>query len=126
MRRLGVQAGNWLTPEQGRRLLVRTQPTTPREARDQLPPDGSIDVLGRLLAYMYRHGESGNFRQSLSGELLREGYSKAFLTDYRAAQGFPNISALYKTTLVDLEKDGRESRRGFWNRYGARLVMKSR
>ena len=88
----------------------------------QLPPGGSIDVLGRLLAYVYRRGESRNFRQSLSGELLREGYSKAFLTDYRAAQGFPNITALYKSTLVDLEKDGRESRRGFWNRYRARYA----
>ena len=88
----------------------------------QLPPDGSIDVLGRLLAYADRRGESGNFRQSLSGELLREGYSKAFLTDYRAAQGFPNITALYKATLVDQKKDGRESRRGFWNRYGAQYA----
>jgi len=88
----------------------------------QLPPDGSIDVFGRLLAYVYRRGESGNFRQSLSGQLLREGYSKALLTDYGAAQGFPNISAPYKATLVDLEKDGRESRRGFWNRYGARYA----
>ena len=88
----------------------------------QLPPDGSIDVLGRLLAYVYRRGESGNVRQSLSGQLLREGYSKALLTDYGAAQEFPNISAPYKATLVDLEKDGRESRRGFWNRYGARYA----
>ena len=70
----------------------------------QLPPDGSIDVLGRLLAYVYRRGESGNVRQSLSGELLREGYSKAFLTDYRAAQGFPNISALYKAPWSILKR----------------------
>jgi site-specific recombinase XerD len=34
VRRLGVRLGNWLTPEQGRRLLEHSQPTTPREARD--------------------------------------------------------------------------------------------
>jgi site-specific recombinase XerD len=34
VRRLGVRLGNWLTPEQGRRLLTRRTPTTPRELRD--------------------------------------------------------------------------------------------
>ena len=34
VRRLGVRLGNWLTPDQGRRLLTRRTPTTPRELRD--------------------------------------------------------------------------------------------
>jgi site-specific recombinase XerD len=34
VRRLGVRLGNWLTPEQGRRLLTQRTPTTPRELRD--------------------------------------------------------------------------------------------
>src|SRR5579862_3100905 len=34
VRRLGVRLGNWLTPEQGRRLLTRRTPATPRELRD--------------------------------------------------------------------------------------------
>jgi hypothetical protein len=34
VRRLGVRLGNWLTPEQGRRLLEHPQTATPREARD--------------------------------------------------------------------------------------------
>src|SRR5713101_3608649 len=34
VRRLGVRLGNWLTPEQGRRLLTRRAPATPRELRD--------------------------------------------------------------------------------------------
>ena len=88
----------------------------------QLPPDGSIDVLGRLLrvhvqARRIWQLSSVSQRRTPSGRVF-----EAFLTDYRAAQGFPNISALYKATLVDLEKDGRESRRGFWNRYGARYA----
>src|SRR5258707_10953531 len=33
VRRLGVRLGNWLTPEQGRRLLTRRAPATPREIR---------------------------------------------------------------------------------------------
>src|SRR5881275_460172 len=35
VRRLGVRLGNWLTPEQGRRLLDATTPASPREVRDQ-------------------------------------------------------------------------------------------
>src|SRR3954451_18578498 len=35
VRRLGVRLGNWLTPEQGRRLLTRRTPTTLRELRNQ-------------------------------------------------------------------------------------------
>src|SRR6478736_6328576 len=34
VRRIGVRVGNWLTPEQGRRLLTIRQPATPRELRD--------------------------------------------------------------------------------------------
>jgi len=35
VRRFGVRLGNWLTPEQGRRLLARRRSTTPRELRDR-------------------------------------------------------------------------------------------
>ena len=34
VRRSGVRLGNWLRPEQGRRLLDRATPSTPRELRD--------------------------------------------------------------------------------------------
>ena len=34
VRRLGVRLGNWLTPEQGRRLLEHSMPSTPRALRD--------------------------------------------------------------------------------------------
>ena len=34
MRRIGVRLGNWLTPEQGRRLLESATPMTARELRD--------------------------------------------------------------------------------------------
>jgi integrase len=33
--RIGVRLGNWLTPEQSRRLLTSTMPSTARELRDQ-------------------------------------------------------------------------------------------
>ena len=35
VRRIGVCLGNWLTPEQGRRLLERCDACTPRERRDR-------------------------------------------------------------------------------------------
>jgi integrase len=35
VRRIGVRLGNWLTPEQGRRLLTCAMPSTARELRDQ-------------------------------------------------------------------------------------------
>ena len=35
VRRIGVRLGNWLTPEQGRRLLEAAMPSSPRELRDQ-------------------------------------------------------------------------------------------
>ena len=34
VRRTGVRLGNWLTPEQGRQLLQRAAPSTPRGLRD--------------------------------------------------------------------------------------------
>src|SRR4051812_27484293 len=34
VRRIGVRLGNWLTPEQGRRLLECVTPSAPRELRD--------------------------------------------------------------------------------------------
>jgi integrase len=34
VRRIGVRLGNWLTPEQGRRLLESATPSTARELRD--------------------------------------------------------------------------------------------
>jgi site-specific recombinase XerD len=34
VRRIGVRLGNWLTPEQGRRLLNCATPATARELRD--------------------------------------------------------------------------------------------
>ena len=34
VRRIGVRLGNWLTPEQGRRLLECATPSTARELRD--------------------------------------------------------------------------------------------
>ena len=43
VRRLGVRLGNWLTPEQGRRLLERSMPSTPRALRDHAM--GHVDWL---------------------------------------------------------------------------------
>src|SRR5262252_3634030 len=34
VRRIGVRLGNWLSPEEGRRLLERTESSTPRQLRD--------------------------------------------------------------------------------------------
>ena len=50
VRRLGVRLGNWLTPEQGRRLLTRRTPTTLRELRDHA-------MLAVLLGCGLRRGE---------------------------------------------------------------------
>jgi integrase len=50
VRRLGVRLGNWLTPEQGRRLLEHAPPTTPREARDHA-------MLAMLIGCGLRRGE---------------------------------------------------------------------
>ena len=50
VRRLGVRLGNWLTSEQGRRLLTRRTPTTPRESRDHA-------MLAVLLGCGLRRGE---------------------------------------------------------------------
>ena len=50
VRRLGVRLGNWLTPEQGRRLLEHPHPATPRELRDQA-------MLAMLIGCGLRRGE---------------------------------------------------------------------
>jgi site-specific recombinase XerD len=50
VRRLGVRLGNWLTPEQGRRLLEHPRTATPREARDHA-------MLAMLLGCGLRRGE---------------------------------------------------------------------
>jgi integrase len=50
VRRLGVRLGNWLTPEQGRRLLTVLPPATPRELRNHA-------MLAALLGCGLRRGE---------------------------------------------------------------------
>src|SRR5437762_5182551 len=50
VRRLGVRIGNWLTPEQGRRLLQHPPPATPRELRDHA-------MLAMLIGCGLRRGE---------------------------------------------------------------------
>jgi hypothetical protein len=50
VRRLRVRLGNWLTPDQGRRLLAHVQPATPREARDHA-------MLAMLIGCGLRRGE---------------------------------------------------------------------
>ena len=50
VRCLGVRLGNWLTPEQGRRLLEHALPATPREARDHA-------MLAVLIGCGLRRGE---------------------------------------------------------------------
>ena len=50
VRRLGVRLGNWLTREQGRRLLTRRTPTTLRQLRDHA-------MLSVLLGCGLRRGE---------------------------------------------------------------------
>jgi site-specific recombinase XerD len=50
VRRLGVRLGNWLTPDQGRRLLEHAQLATPREARDHA-------MLAMLIGRGLRGGE---------------------------------------------------------------------
>ena len=50
VRRMGVRLGNWLTPEQGRRLLRHRTPTTPRELLDHA-------MLAVLIGCGLRRGE---------------------------------------------------------------------
>lgn len=50
VRRLGVRLGNWLTPEQGRRLLEYPEPATPRQLRDHA-------MLAMLIGCGLRRGE---------------------------------------------------------------------
>jgi site-specific recombinase XerD len=51
VRRLGVRLGNWLTAEQGRRLVHGIGPTTPRELRDHA-------MVALLLGCGLRRGEA--------------------------------------------------------------------
>ncbi len=50
VRRLGVRLGNWLTAEQGRRLLEHSEPATPRQLRDHA-------MLAILIGCGLRRGE---------------------------------------------------------------------
>lgn len=50
LRRIGVRLGNWLTPEQGRRLVTGTTPVTLRERRDHA-------MLAMLIGCGLRRGE---------------------------------------------------------------------
>jgi integrase len=50
VRRIGVRLENWLTPEQGRRLLEATTPGSPREVRDQA-------MVAMLIGCGLRRGE---------------------------------------------------------------------
>jgi integrase len=50
VRRIGVRLGNWLTPEQGRRLLDARTPSSPRELRDQA-------MVAMLIGCGLRRGE---------------------------------------------------------------------
>jgi integrase len=50
VRRLGVRLGNWLTPEQARRLLEYPEPATPRQLRDYA-------MLAMLIGCGLRRGE---------------------------------------------------------------------
>src|SRR5215207_657982 len=50
VRRLGVRLGNWLTPEQGRRLLEHPRSAAPRDARDHA-------MLAMLIGCGLRRGE---------------------------------------------------------------------
>jgi site-specific recombinase XerC len=48
VRRIGVRLGNWLTPEQGRRLLEATTPAGPRKLRNQAMVFRAINKAGRV------------------------------------------------------------------------------
>src|SRR6185369_10381852 len=50
VRRIGVRLGNCLTPEQGRRLVGATTPSSPRELRDQA-------MVAMLIGCSLRRGE---------------------------------------------------------------------
>ena len=62
VRRLGGRLGNWLTPEQGRRLLTHRTATTLRELRDRAMLAVLIECglrRGELLALQWRGCSSG-------------------------------------------------------------------
>ena len=50
VRRIGVRLGNWLTPEQGRRLLESTAPSSARDLRDHA-------MVAMLIGCGLRRGE---------------------------------------------------------------------
>jgi integrase len=50
VRRIGIRLGNWLTPEQGRRLLECAMPSSPRQLRDQA-------MVGMLIGCGLRRAE---------------------------------------------------------------------
>jgi integrase len=57
VRRLGVRLGNWLTPEQGRRLVEPSMPSTPRALRDPCArlchlAGGELDQIQFLLGHV--------------------------------------------------------------------------
>jgi site-specific recombinase XerD len=61
VRGIGVRLGNWLTPEQGRRLLDCATPSTPRELRDHA-------MVAMLIGCGLRRGE----RLALSVESIQQ------------------------------------------------------
>ena len=66
VRRLGVRLGNWLTPEQGRRLLERSTPSTLARAarsRDGRHADRLWTAPGRV-ARAARSSQSSNARST--------------------------------------------------------------
>ena len=80
VRRLGVRLGNWLTPEQGRRLLDARDTTTPRELRDHA-------MLAVLLGCGLRRGELLALRSSRSSNGRSTGSSPIWSA--RAATSAP-------------------------------------
>jgi site-specific recombinase XerC len=91
VRRIGVRLGNWLTPEQGRRLLDCTTPSSPRALRDHamvailigcglrarraVDADARVDPAARGALGDCRSGRQGrtcaNCPDSLLGEVRR-------------------------------------------------------
>ncbi len=70
VRRLGVRLGNWLTPEQGRRLLTHRTPTTPRELRDHAMLAVLIGCAsGEANSWPCNSGRSSNERSTGSSRI---------------------------------------------------------
>lgn len=93
VRRLGVRLGNWLTPEQGRRLLTQPPPTTPRELRDHA-------MLAVLIGCGLRRGELlalklASIQQRKVGRVWGDGMTAKVLWDVvRAAAAAAGIDKL--------------------------------